>query len=188
MLCWKPQPRLMDTGCTRFIFYLSVMWSHQLCVLLHLHVTTFLWEQSSPAWPHRTVPSYYTSLKKLVEHRCCCEHCGTRRGNISSPSAYIASAEPSYSHGIGFVISLAALFRYSEFPAFLRWRYGRFCTGIFEFSDIVFIEMLRSFCWPLQLWAWPCSQKPKASHQLCQPSKFGSSSKTSDWWNPCPRN
>ncbi|MEW5307102.1 MAG: hypothetical protein WDW38_002175 [Sanguina aurantia] len=35
------------------------------------------------------------------------------RGNISSPSAYIATAEPTYSYGIGFVISLAALFRYS---------------------------------------------------------------------------
>ncbi|MEW5307103.1 MAG: hypothetical protein WDW36_009521 [Sanguina aurantia] len=35
------------------------------------------------------------------------------RGNVSSPTAYIASADSSYSHGTGFVISLAALLRFS---------------------------------------------------------------------------
>lgn len=46
------------------------------------------------------------------------------RGNVTSPAAYIVSGVTNYTHGMGFVISLALLVRMGELSARMRMCVG----------------------------------------------------------------
>lgn len=67
------------------------------------------------------------------------------RGNISSTAAYIASAAPTYSSGIGFVISLAALFRFSEYCTDQHWE-EQLIGGCLGKLYLLFLHLPASHC------------------------------------------